>query len=57
MTDHTMHELNADRTGFFTPPAGSHLRMLMEDFRAVPVEAWVILAVATVMSNLFIALA
>lgn len=45
------------RGGFFTRPTGSVLRELYEDFRAVPGEAWIILAVATVMSNLFIALA
>ncbi|QJE74688.1 hypothetical protein HHL28_17930 [Aerophototrophica crusticola] len=43
--------------GFFTRPKGGFLRELFEDFRAVPGEAWIILAVATVMSNLFIALA
>lgn len=44
-------------TRFFQARPGSLLRTLAEDFRAVPVEAWIILAVATVMSNLFIALA
>lgn len=43
--------------GFFARPAGGMFRDLYEDFRAVPVEAWIILAVATGLSNLFIALA
>lgn len=71
MTDHTLHDMRFDPPGF--RPTGSRphggeaghegltgpgtLRMLMDDFRAVPAEAWIILAVATVMSNLFIALA
>lgn len=33
------------------------LRVLLADFRAVPAQAWIVLAVATVLSNLFIALA
>ncbi|WP_114393214.1 hypothetical protein [Oleisolibacter albus] len=64
MTDFTFQSDLADRAsvedtrgGFFAPPHGGLLRDLYEDFRAVPVEAWIILAVATVMSNLFIALA
>lgn len=44
-------------SGFFTRAAGGMVRDLAADFRAVPGEAWIILAVATVMSNLFIALA
>ena len=45
------------QNGFFARPAGNMFRDLYEDFRAVPVEAWIILAVATGLSNLFIALA
>ncbi|MDE1149170.1 MAG: hypothetical protein PW843_21615 [Azospirillaceae bacterium] len=56
MTDHTIHDQSGD-AGFFASRAQSHLAMLAADFRAVPVEAWIILAVATVLSNLFIALA
>ncbi|ACI99895.1 hypothetical protein [Rhodospirillum centenum] len=47
----------APGTGFFARRTDGVLRTLYEDFRAVPAEAWIILAVATVMSNLFIALA
>lgn len=43
--------------GFFARSAGGMVRDLYEDFRAVPVGAWIILAVATGLSNLFIALA
>lgn len=66
MTDFTLDSGMADRPmtnesvaapGFFTRPAGGMFRDLYEDFRAVPVEAWIILAVATGLSNLFIALA
>ncbi|WP_119679945.1 hypothetical protein [Indioceanicola profundi] len=66
MTDHTFDQGYRDRTVGRTAaedrtdlsgPSGGLLRDLYEDFRAVPVEAWIILAVATVMSNLFIALA
>ncbi|MBB6252591.1 hypothetical protein [Nitrospirillum iridis] len=56
MTDHTIHDKSGD-AGFFSSRAQNHLAMLAEDFRAVPPEAWIILAVATVLSNLFIALA
>ncbi|MFM2044036.1 MAG: hypothetical protein RLY86_2612 [Pseudomonadota bacterium] len=45
------------RAGGSTGFGGGLMRDLYEDFRSVPVEAWIILAVATVMSNLFIALA
>lgn len=45
------------RSGFFARHAGGMGRDLYEDFRAVPVEAWIILAIATGLSNLFIALA
>lgn len=55
MTDHTMHE--TAQTGFFAGTTRGLLGTLLDDFRAVPGEAWIILAVATVMSNLFIALA
>lgn len=66
MTDHTYDQGYRDRTDGRTTeegrtavslPVGGLMRDLYEDFRAVPVEAWIILAVATVMSNLFIALA
>lgn len=66
MTDHTMHDTtmgsHAPRTvtmerGRFDAADAGTFRMLMDDFRTVPAEAWIILAVATVMSNLFIALA
>lgn len=43
--------------GFFHRPADGFLRTLADDFRAVPPEAWVVLAGATILSNLFIALA
>jgi hypothetical protein len=36
---------------------GHFLAELAEDFRAVPVQAWTILIVATALSNLFLALA
>lgn len=56
MTDHTLHD--ADRhDDFFALPGRGFIGTLLDDFRAVPGEAWIILAVATVMSNLFIALA
>ncbi len=69
MTDHTLHDTTfrpghrSDRRavdmerGRFEQDEPGLIRMLMDDFRAVPAEAWIILAVATVMSNLFIALA
>lgn len=69
MTDHTLHDTafrpdyRMDRrtvatdAGRFEQTEPGTFRMLMDDFRAVPAEAWIILAVATVMSNLFIALA
>ncbi len=70
MTDFTLDSAAKDRqtdsftygkAGFFTRQAGGAtggmFRDLYEDFRAVPVEAWIILAVATGLSNLFIALA
>lgn len=66
MTDHTFDQDYRDRADGRIPadsrtdmsgPTGGLLRDLYRDFRAVPAEAWIILAVATVMSNLFIALA
>jgi len=66
MTDHAFDrsfsapDRTDGRTGrrrFPAPRSGGLFRDLFEDFRAVPAEAWIILAVATVMSNLFIALA
>jgi len=66
MTDFTYDRAAVQRTGsrgatardgFFARTAGGLFRTLYEDFRAVPGEAWAILAVSTVLSNLFIALA
>ncbi|HYE52256.1 MAG TPA: hypothetical protein VEB20_21855 [Azospirillaceae bacterium] len=56
MTDHTLHD-TSDASGFFAQTGRGFFGTLVDDFRAVPGEAWIILAVATVMSNLFIALA
>lgn len=63
MTDQTFHDRafpsreHAPATvGFFGRRAGGVLRTVLEDFRAVPGEAWAVLAVAAVASNLFIAL-
>jgi hypothetical protein len=38
-------------------PLAEFVRNVYEDFRAVPVEGWIILAIATSLSNLFIAFA
>lgn len=61
MTDHSIDRAHHDGgIGLASAPrgpVGGLLRDLYEDFRAVPVEAWIILAIATVLSNLFIALA
>ncbi|HYC02961.1 MAG TPA: hypothetical protein VED40_06690 [Azospirillaceae bacterium] len=55
MTDHTLHDARHD--DLFALSERGFVGTLLDDFRAVPGEAWIILAVATVMSNLFIALA
>jgi hypothetical protein len=70
MTDQTMHDTNfrpgrpaaeslttPPMIGFFDRREPGFLAMVRDDFRAVPVEAWVILATSAVLSNLFIALA
>lgn len=57
MADQPANSYTKSADGFFARHAGGMFQDLYEDFRAVPVEAWIILAVATGLSNLFIALA